>query len=362
MNFTPQERQVISERLLTWFQKKQRKLPWRKNYTPYEVWISEIMLQQTQVATMLPYFKRWMKAFPTIKSVARAKEDKILKLWEGLGYYNRAKNIRKTAKILVEKNKGEFFTKYKDVVKLPGVGPYTAGAICSIAYNQDRPVVDSNVIRVLARLADFRENATYFKKEFWDEAAELLPKGQARPFNQAVMEFGALQCTKLPKCELCPLQELCKAYAAGVQDILPNKGPSRSKVPVQVVVAVIRKRGKIFIQKRHDGGLMAGLWEFPGGRVEKDEELLDALHRELDEELGIKVKNVKFFMQIQHAYTKYLVDLRCFLADFDKGTVVLKTASAGKWVKPIELEKFPFPAANVRLIEGLLSCVRTRIW
>lgn len=355
MNFTPQERQVISDGLLAWFKKNQRKLPWRKNYTPYEVWISEIMLQQTQVVTMLPYFKRWMKEMPTIKAVAKAKEDKLLKLWEGLGYYGRVKNIQKAAKILVEKNKGEFFTKYKDIVKLPGVGPYTAGAICSIAFNQDTPVVDGNVIRVLARLADFRENATYFKQAFWDEAEALLPKKQARDFNQAIMEFGALQCTKLPKCESCPLQSVCKAYAAGVQDILPNKGPSRSKVPIQVAVAVIHKRGKIFIQKRKDGGLMAGLWEFPGGRVEKDEDPVDALHREIGEELGIKVKNVEFFMKIQHAYTKYLVDLHCFVADFHEGTVVLKAACDSKWVKLLELEEFPFPAANVRLIEGLLK-------
>ncbi|MEK9160210.1 MAG: A/G-specific adenine glycosylase [Patescibacteria group bacterium] len=355
MDFTPQERSEIAERLLAWFGANQRPLPWRKNYDPYEVWISEIMLQQTQVATMLPYFKRWMKALPSIKAVAKAKEDALLKLWEGLGYYSRVKNIQKTAKILVAENGGEFFIKYKDIVKLPGVGPYTAGAICSIAFQQDKPVVDGNVIRVLARLADFRENAQYFKQMFWDEAEELLPKGRAREFNQAMMEFGALVCTKLPKCEICPLKDLCKAYKAGTQDILPNKGPSKSKVPIQVAIAVIKKGGKIFIQKRAEGGLMGGLWEFPGGKVENGEDLENALKREIKEELGVKVKNVKPFMQIQHAYTKYLVDLRCYTADFDSGTVVLGAASEFKWVLPGKLEEFPFPAANVRLIQGLLK-------
>lgn len=355
MDFTPEERTEIVERLLQWFGANQRPLPWRKNYDPYEVWISEIMLQQTQVATMLPYFKRWMKAFPNIKAVAKAKDDALLKLWEGLGYYSRVKNIQKTAKILVAENKGGFFTKYKEIVKLPGVGAYTAGAICSIAFEQDKPVVDGNVIRVLARLADFRENAQYFKQMFWDEAEELLPKGRAREFNQALMEFGALVCTKLPKCEICPLKDLCKAYKAGTQDILPNKGPSKSKVPIQVAIAVIKKSGKVFIQKRAQSGLMAGLWEFPGGKVEEGETPESALLREIQEEMGVKVKNLRPFLNIQHAYTKYLVDLHCYTADFDSGTVVLTAASEFKWVLPAKLSEFAFPAANVRLIQALLK-------
>ncbi len=355
MNFTPQEREEIASRLLAWFEKNKRPLPWRKKYDPYEVWISEIMLQQTQVTTMLPYFKRWMKEFPNIKSVAKAKEDKLLKLWEGLGYYSRVRNIQKTARILVEKNGGEFFTKYKEIVKLPGVGPYTAGAICSIAFEQDTPVVDGNVIRVLARLADFRENATYFKQVFWNEAEAMLPKKRARQFNQAVMEFGALHCTKLPKCESCPLQDLCKAYAAGTQDILPNKGPSKAKVPIQVAIVVIRKAGKIFIQKRPEKGLMAGLWEFPGGKVEEGETPEETLVRETMEETGLTLKNIVPFMQIQHAYTKYLVNLHCFTADFAKGTVKLGAATEFKWVTPNKLPDFAFPAANVRIIEALLK-------
>lgn len=355
MNFTPEERHEIVTRLLDWFEANQRPLPWRKTYEPYQVWISEIMLQQTQVATALPYFKRWMKALPTLKDVAKAKEDMLLKLWEGLGYYSRVKNIQKTAQIIVKDFKGQFPSKYKDIVKLPGVGPYTAGAICSIAFNQDTPVVDGNVIRVLSRLADFRENAIYHKQVFWEEMETMLPKKNARNFNQALMEFGALQCTKLPKCETCPLQSLCKAYAAGTQDLLPFKGPTKSKVPIQVAICVIHKKGKIFIQKRQDTGLMAGLWEFPGGRVEEGESPEEALHREIAEEIGIKVKNVQPFMQIQHAYTKYLVDLHCFVADFHEGTVELKAASASEWVHPQKLSEFPFPAANVRLIEALLT-------
>ncbi|MFA6024767.1 MAG: A/G-specific adenine glycosylase [Candidatus Gracilibacteria bacterium] len=356
MNFSTEERAEISKGLLRWFATHQRPLPWRKHYAPYEVWISEIMLQQTQVATMLPYFNRWMKALPSIKAVAQAREEDLIKLWEGLGYYSRVKNIHKAARILVEKNEGRFFEKYEDIVKLPGIGPYTAAAICSIAFEQDFPVVDGNVVRVLSRLGDFREDVRYFKKAFWEEAGRFLPKGQARAFNQALMEFGALQCTpKSPACSKCPLQSLCKAAASGTQEFLPNKGPSSSKIPIQVVIAVITKNGKVFVQKRRDTGLMAGLWEFPGGQVENGETLEEALHREIEEELAIRVKNLRFFMNIKHAYTKYTVDLHCFLADFDSGTVNLNAASESRWLKPEQLSQLAFPAANVKLIHKLLS-------
>lgn len=348
--------QKVHRLLLEWFAKNQRPLPWREAYEPYQVWISEIMLQQTQVNTVLPYFDRWMKALPTIRAVADAPEDTLLKLWEGLGYYTRVKNIQKTAQILVRENGAEFFTDHECILKLPGIGKYTAGAIASIAFNRDRPVVDGNVVRVLSRLTDFRKNVCENQDHFWELAQRLLPKGEARNFNQALMEFGALQCVpKRPDCAACPLQKHCKAYAEGTQNDLPNKGPSKSKVALSVAVAVIRKNGKIFIQKRRDGGLMAGLWEFPGGKVEQGEEPAEALHREIEEELGISVKNVKPFMRLEHTYTKYLVDLHCFLADYEKGRVALKAASRSQWVSPKKLSTFPFPAANVKLIQKLLA-------
>lgn len=346
----------IQQLLLPWFGKNQRRLPWRKKYLPYEVWISEIMLQQTQVATVLPYFERWMKAFPTIKAVAEASEDQLLKLWEGLGYYHRALNIQKTARLIMEKYSGDFPKNYEDIIQLPGIGAYTAGAICSIAFNQDRPVVDGNVVRVLARLLDYRENVNKNRSFFWKTAASLIPKGQARRFNQAMMEFGALQCIpKNPTCNTCPLQKQCKAYKAGTQNDLPFRGGVKSKVPIQVSIAIIQKNGKIFIQKRKDTGLMAGLWEFPGGQVEKGESPQQALHREIDEELGIQIKNLRPFMQFRHSYTKYLVHLHCFLAEYDQGRIQLQAASRSKWVKPRNLSNFAFPAANVKLIDRLLQ-------
>jgi A/G-specific adenine glycosylase len=346
----------IQTLLLAWFEENQRPLPWREKYISYQVWISEIMLQQTQVKTVLPYFDRWMKKLPTIQAVAEAKEDTILKLWEGLGYYSRARNIQKTAQFIVTEYGGEFPSDFDSILALPGIGKYSASAIASIAFEQDYPVVDGNVIRVLSRLFHFTENTRLPKavNQMWDWAGEILPSGKARYFNQAMMEFGALQCTPAsPDCGGCPLNQHCESYKKGVVDQIPDRGPKKVTKDIKVAIAVIRKRDKVFIQKRPAGGLMAGLWEFPGGKVEKGEGTVDALHRELLEETGMKVGNVKSIKKIKHAYTSFKVDLHCYSADYEEGEVKLKAATEGKWVKVSDLKKYPFPAANVELIAGL---------
>lgn len=350
------DQKIVQKSLLKWFDENQRSLPWRRSYEPYQVWISEIMLQQTQVATMLPYFERWMRELPTVEALAELPEDRLMKLWEGLGYYSRARNLQKAAKILVAENGRQVYDDAEKLLSLPGIGRYTVGAILSIAYNKDFPVVDGNVVRVLARLLDYRENVRDGGEFFWDAATKLLPKGQARFFNQALMEFGALQCTpKSPNCAVCPLQKECGAFAAGTQNELPKKGPVQAKKAISVAIGIIHKDGKVFIQKRRAEGLMAGLWEFPGGQVKADESVGVALKREIREELGVSVKNVRPFMNLKHAYTSYQVDLHCFLADYSAGRVILKAASEGKWVKPEELKDFAFPAANGRIIEHLLK-------
>lgn len=345
---------VIQKTLLDWFAKYQRDLPWRAHYSAYEVWISEIMLQQTQVKTVLPYFECWMKALPSIKDLACAKEERVLKLWEGLGYYSRARNLQKAARILTEKNDGQLYRDYDQLLSLPGIGPYTAGAIMSIAYNKPYPIVDGNVIRLLARLNGFEENVKEYKALFWQLSESLVPKENPRNFNQAMMEFGALMCTpKNPRCEECPLKAECRAYEKDLVQSIPNKGKSKKITPIQVSVGVIRKDGKVFIQKRLSDGLMGGLWEFPGGKVEKNESPQEALHREIQEELGIEIKNVKSIMRIKHAYTRFKVDLHCFVADYDRGHVQLTAAEAGEWASLEDLKQKPFPAANRSLIEKL---------
>ncbi len=342
--------EFIQKELTDWFSKNQRPLPWRKTYDPYQVWISEIMLQQTQVTTVLPYFQRWMKKLPTIESVASAKEDMVLKLWEGLGYYSRARNLQKAAKQIVEKHKGKFPDDPKEILALPGIGKYTAGAIASIAFNKPEPIVDGNVIRVVARLMNYNKNTRLPEniKHFWNWMKKSVPK-QAREFNQGMMELGALICSpKNPKCDKCPLKSKCISHQKGTMDSLPNRGEKQKKVSIKVAIAIIENEGKIFIQKRPSKGLMGGLWEFPGGKVEK-ETLRNALKREIKEEVGIEISNIKPFQRIKHGYTKFSVDLHCFTAKTSDKT------RKGKWIPKEKLKDYPFPAANVKLIAKLLQ-------
>ena len=216
--------------LLQWFEAKQRKLPWREHYRPYEIWISEIMLQQTQVKTMLPYYARWLERFPRVPAIARAREEELLKYWEGLGYYTRVRNIYRVAHLLVEKFDAEFPKDHALLLKLPGIGRYTAGAIMSIAFNADYPVVDGNVARILARLLDLKAPVgdREIQKLLWQTAAGLLPRGEARNFNQALMDLGALVCTpRHPSCCECPIQSVCQGLQGGVVSQTAGDGKKR---------------------------------------------------------------------------------------------------------------------------------------
>lgn len=356
--FSGKDIAFIRENLVGWFQKNQRDLPWRKTYDPYQVWISEIMLQQTQVVTALPYFDRWMKKLPDVRAVASATEESLLKLWEGLGYYSRVRNIQKAARLIMSEHGGSFPSDYDAILRLPGVGNYTAGAISSIAFNQNRPLVDGNVIRVIARLLDFRGNTRLPESiaSFWKRASEILPAGRARDFNQGLMELGAMVCKpQNPDCGRCPVQKICSSFRAGTMNDLPHRGEAVRTESIRVAIAVIRKGGKIFIQKRPASGLMPGLWEFPGGKINQKETPERALSREVGEETGLSITNVRPVMRLRHAYTRFRVDLYCFEADYGAGRVKLRAASRGKWVPPETLKNYPFPAANVRLIARILK-------
>jgi A/G-specific adenine glycosylase len=345
----------MSRRLLTWFDAHKRDLPWRKAYNPYEVWISEIMLQQTQVKTMLPYYRRWMERFPDIPSVAEASEGEILKHWEGLGYYSRALNIRKTARVLMHELDGAFPREHRTLLKLPGIGPYTAGAIMSLAFNEPYAVVDGNVERVFARVFDLsRPVKEKESRDFiWQTARNLIPEGRARELNQALMELGALVCLpKNPLCPHCPLTGFCESRRRGTVHLRPVPAKRKAVTAIEVAVGILVSRDRVLIQKRPPSGLMGGLWEFPGGKVREGETPDKALMRELKEELELKVTPSREIATLRHNYTSFRVTLHAFFCISDHGCrlPVLRAAEEARWVTTQELDDYAFPAANRKLI------------
>lgn len=348
----------LRKRLLCWFQMNKRELPWRTKYSPYEIWISEIMLQQTQVKTVLPYYLRWMERFEDVRSVAAASDDELLRYWEGLGYYSRVGNLHKTAKILVDKFDGNFPREYSQILNLPGIGPYTAGAIMSLAFNENLPIIDGNIQRLFARLFNVSTpvKGTENQKFMWEKAAQLIPAGEARNFNQGLMELGALVCTpKNPICRECPLIEFCESFKFNVVNQRPVPSERKKIKQIEAAVGVLVEKGRIFIQKRPENGLMARLWEFPGGKLEAEERPEDALVREFLEELGLHVSCLDKITTIRHAYTDFRVTLHAFSCRLLKPChkPLLRAASEARWVTREQLDEFAFPAANRRLIRIL---------
>ena len=353
----------IQRKLLKWFDDHQRDLPWRKHYRPYEVWISEVMLQQTQVRTMLPHYERWMDRFPDIRSVAEAPEDTVLKHWEGLGYYNRARNIQRTARIITREFQGKIPRDYRTLQNLPGIGPYTASAILSLAFNEDRPVVDGNVKRVFARLFDISTVLTAPESlRLMDETAHsILPPGKARNFNQALMELGALVCTpRSPRCLDCPIGHECRGRTLAIAGQRPVAAPAKAVSSIEVAVGVLVSNGRIFIQKRPPGGLMPLLWEFPGGKVKAGETPEEALAREMREELEVEIQILGKIGVIRHSYTSFRAALHAFTCRLrdESRLPVLRSATEGKWVNRQEIADFPFPSANGKLIRMLEDALR----
>ena len=344
--------------LLEWFAAHGRDLPWRHTYLPYHIWISEIMLQQTQMDRVVEYFNRWVRRLPDIASVASASEEQILKLWEGLGYYSRARNIRRCAAILMQKHKGHIPDDYSALLSLPGIGPYTAAALVSIAFNRDYPVVDANVERVFSRLFDIRspvkqkENITFIRKK----AKKLLPHGRSRFYNQALMELGALICQpKNPDCINCPIRSDCKARILGIQNERPMPVPSKETVFIDMATAILLHNGKIFIQKRLKKDVWAGLWEFPGGRIKKGESPAEAVVREFYEETELRIGHLEEIISVKHSYTIYRVTLHGYYCRLTNGLdkPVLHAAQEYRWVSPDELSAFAFPAGHRRLLEHI---------
>lgn len=354
--------------LLDWFAAQQRDLPWRRNYDPYGVWVSEIMAQQTQMDRVVAYFQRFMKRFPDLAALARADEDAVLKAWEGLGYYGRARNLLAAAHSIAAEHGGRFPDDLETIRALPGIGEYTAAAIASIAFGIDVAVVDANVQRVLARIADIdtpiREPDG--KARVQELAQRLLPHGQARQWNQALMELGGLVCRpRTPHCSDCPARALCQARHLDIVADRPVLSKTKDIVPLNVATGVLVQAGRIFIQKRLPKGAWGNLWEFPGGRIEPGETPEAAAVRELREETGFTTSVATKLAVIRHGYTTYRVTLHCFLlhlADLAREALppepVLTAAQQSLWVAPAELARYAFPAGHRKLIDSLARDLR----
>jgi len=399
-------------RLLDWFTRDARDLPWRRTRDPYAVWVSEIMLQQTQVKTVIPYFERWMRELPTIEALANASSDQIHKLWEGLGYYTRVRNMQKAARVMMEQHGEQFPTSYDEVLALPGVGRYTAGAICSIAFNQPTPILDGNVMRVLARAFGIRgnvkEKAT--NERLWKLSAGLVAgaapaanrqspiansQGAAehgrpaigdrpsaigdRPsaigyrrlamrnlpsainhqpstirgpaaLNQALMELGATVCTpRQPRCESCPLTRRCVARQKQLVDRLPNLGPRAAATPRRFIACVLERDGTVLVRRRPAGVVNSHLWEFPNIEVPlKDSP--NSVHAKIEAELGCTLDSLQPLATVKHTITRYRITLEAFRGTLN-GTV--PQPQAGEWLPLARARELAFTSAHGRILRRL---------
>lgn len=349
---------VIAERLLDWYAREGRSLPWRGHPQPYAIWVSEIMLQQTRVETVIPFFERWMELFPTVHDLANAPQQAVLAAWEGLGYYSRARNLHKAAQMVVERFAGQLPAQREALQTLPGIGAYTAGAIASIAFGKDEAALDGNIRRVLARLFAVRipARSPAGEKELWNLARRCLPAGRAGDFNQALMDLGTALCTpRAPRCLVCPLCDLCLARQAGLQEELPVL-PARTRGPhLTVAAAVIQRRGRVLLAQRAQNDLLGGMWEFPGGTVEEGESLPAALQREIIEELGTTIEVGAPFGAYNHAYTHFRVTLFAFLCHLTGPEPQPLEADQLRWVTPSALDDFPMGKIDRQIAERLKS-------
>ncbi|MBI2059614.1 MAG: A/G-specific adenine glycosylase [Nitrospirae bacterium] len=342
--------------LLRWYRRHHRDLPWRRTRDPYPIWVSEVMLQQTQVSTVIPYYERFMRSFPTVRHLAKAPEQRVLKVWEGLGYYSRARNLRQGAQVICRKHGGEIPSERTDLLRIPGIGEYTASAILSIAFNQHLPVYDGNVRRVLARLTAQAATPQNLRKQ--SRIREVLETWIARTaspgsLNQALMELGQTVCTpKSPHCDRCPISRCCLARIQGKQALFPAP-KKRPPVPhYNVAVGIIHIHGRVVIQKRPSSGLLGGLWEFPGGKIEAGETPETAVRRELWEELNLRVDPLSKLPKVEHAYSHFSVTLHPFLCR-PRGRSRRPLPQRARWVPLTDLRRFPFPSANRKIFAEL---------
>jgi A/G-specific adenine glycosylase len=329
-------RDAFHRDLLRWYRHHHRKLPWRATRDPYRIWVSEIMLQQTRVETVRPYYMRWLRAFPTIRALAQATDDRVLKSWEGLGYYSRARNLHRAAQAVIRKHEGKLPRTVEGLRELPGIGRYTAGAIASIAFGERAPLVDGNVARVFARIFAIRANVKSPRtvQSLWKLADDLLPDTDAGEFNQALMELGALVCTPAnPRCDACPMRRVCVARRRGLVARLPNRGDKPRTVSVVVHAALVQRGGRILLQRRPRRGLLANFWELP---------VADKRRFRVGRQL----------CEVRHAITHHRIALRVHEC---APTVGFRSNGQWRWVTRGELNALALPAAHRRALERVAS-------
>ena len=362
-------RRIVAD-LLQWFANNARDLPWRRTLDPYAIWVSEIMLQQTQVKTVIPYWERWMRELPSIASLARARPERVLKLWEGLGYYTRGRNLQKAAQRIASECGGRFPTQFNEILALSGVGRYTAGAIASIAFNQSAPILDGNVIRVLTRLfaidADPKQKQTNallwaIAEQLVREAARHSPPQTARPFtisgpcsllNQSLMELGATVCTpKQARCGECPLRGHCAARTTNRVDSLPNLARRSVVTRRRFVAFVVGRDGRWLVRQRSAGILNAHLWEFPNAEI--DNSAVD-VNEVASSVLHAKPRSLRRLTTVKHSITRYRISLEAYLFN---GRRISERSKDGRWLSLADLDKLPFTSAHRKVLAALRGSI-----
>jgi A/G-specific adenine glycosylase len=341
----------LTSKLLAWYRVNKRTLPWRGHPSAYAVWVSEIMLQQTRVEAVIPYFEKWMRLFPNVQALSQASEQEVLNAWEGLGYYSRARNLHKAAKIVAEQYNGEIPRDLDELRKLPGIGRYTLGAIASIAFGMDVSALDGNIKRVYARIFDIEEpvDSPAGEKILWELADQYLPKGHAGDYNQALMDLGATICVpKNPRCLICPVMILCKARQNGTQNQRPMMKPKK-EIPRYIHAAgVIVEKGRVLLAQRPSNGLLGGMWEFPNGRVNSDpaKELSNVLKTGYKIRLR-RTRGKETLGVVQHAYTHFKVTVYVFQCELIS---IFKETNL-KWVSLNKLQDYPMGKIDRQIAE-----------
>ena len=335
--------------LLNWFYQNKRTLPWRRGRTPYRVWVSEIMLQQTQVNTVIPYYKKWIKKYPTLKSFKESNFDDVIKIWEGLGYYSRCHNMFNAAKLI----NSTFPNNYDDLINLPGIGDYTAKTILAIAFKKNLVGIDTNLERIGYRILGLKTKTKRNQKRVVKYLEENQCTNNPGDYNEALMDLGSSLCkASITYCNQCPLKNICKAYASSSPILYPTPKVQK-KIPIyDVAVSVIEYKNKILITKRLNKNFLPGLWEFPGGKIEKNETAIQTIIREVKEETNLTVSNPIFLGNIKHKYSHFGVNISLFIS-FPKSIKSLNLSQEYRWIKMKDILNYPLPKANHKMLDIL---------